>query len=122
MNKEIAEKWTKRLRSGKDTQGKKFLRKHDKLCCLGVLCEIAVEEGVILPPSNIEGVFYYGEEKQDFGLPKEVMKWAKIKSSEVEVCVQDIPTEFTLLSYLNDMVNYNFSQIADLIDEKFSEL
>lgn len=45
MKKEIAEKWTKALRSGKYKQGTGELRAYItdevQFCCLGVLCEIS---------------------------------------------------------------------------------
>jgi hypothetical protein len=49
-NQEIMREWVRRLRSGDYEQGQGFLSKDDTHCCLGVLCEIAVERGVIPPP------------------------------------------------------------------------
>lgn len=40
MDAELKTKWVKALRSGDYEQGKNSLRKNDKYCCLGVLCEI----------------------------------------------------------------------------------
>jgi len=36
----VAQKWVKALRSGKYKQGRNRLRKKDRFCCLGVLCEL----------------------------------------------------------------------------------
>ena len=49
MNVEVKEKWLKALRGGEFKQGRERLCDLDdnSYCCLGVLCEIAVAEGVI---------------------------------------------------------------------------
>ena len=48
MKQEIAEKWVERLRSGKITQCTSVLgRVTGARCCLGVLSDLAVEEGII---------------------------------------------------------------------------
>lgn len=50
MKKEIADKWIAALESGEYKQGQNVLRSDDGFyCCLGVLCELAVKEGVIKP-------------------------------------------------------------------------
>ena len=40
MNQSIKEKWVAALRSGKYQQGAGYLRRDDKFCCLGVLCDV----------------------------------------------------------------------------------
>ena len=56
MNKEVKKKWVDALRSGEYAQGRSSLRDHDEYCCLGVLCELAVKEGVIPAPTYSDGV------------------------------------------------------------------
>lgn len=46
MNQEIKLRWLETLQSGKYTQGKTYLSAQGKHCCLGVLCEMAVEAGL----------------------------------------------------------------------------
>lgn len=50
MQEDIKTEWIDRLRSGKYLQGKGFLRQRElgavKHCCLGILCEMAIEAGV----------------------------------------------------------------------------
>jgi hypothetical protein len=46
MKKEIAELWIKALESGKYKQIRRQLANKDGYCCLGVLCELAIENGV----------------------------------------------------------------------------
>lgn len=50
--------WVKALRSGEYKQGYGYLHYKrggkDKFCCLGVLCDLAVKNGVIEPPVKSE--------------------------------------------------------------------
>lgn len=47
MNPEIKARWVAALRSGKYQQGRRVLRNGDSYCCLGVLCELALEDGIV---------------------------------------------------------------------------
>jgi hypothetical protein len=40
MKKAIKKKWVAALRSGEYKQGRRYLKRDGKYCCLGVLCEI----------------------------------------------------------------------------------
>lgn len=42
---EVLDLWIAALRSGKYRQGYSYLRKGSKFCCLGVLCDLAREDG-----------------------------------------------------------------------------
>ena len=46
MKKNIMKRWVSALRSGEFKQGKGALEAKGKHCCLGVLCELALVEGV----------------------------------------------------------------------------
>lgn len=59
MNKEIADRWVTELRSGNYPQTTGMLHVIEStterptgFCCLGVLCEMAVKDGVIDPPTD----------------------------------------------------------------------
>lgn len=41
MKQEWKEKWVKALRSGEYEQGREWLKRNGKFCCLGVLCDIS---------------------------------------------------------------------------------
>ncbi len=56
MKKALAMKWVEALRSGKYQQGRQYLNKDGKFCCLGVLCEI---EGLRAEVSPLGGPVYY---------------------------------------------------------------
>lgn len=57
----IRKRWVANLRSGEYKQGKGFLARkaarsnaHDRFCCLGVLCDMAVRARVIPKPKDSE--------------------------------------------------------------------
>lgn len=116
MKKNIAKRWVKALRSGKYKQTKYILNNgNGEFCCLGVLCEIAAKDGVIKPRKKGNRV-YYG--RQFNVLPATVMKWAGVKDAEGLVYSPAVES----LTYLNDDENYDFNQIADVIEEKYKHL
>ena len=91
MKKEIAGKWAEALRSGKYVQGKGRLKVtspngESKHCCLGVLCEMAMEDGLLLnQASRWRWGIRDGERVHEFHnevdkLPDSVREWAGIKS------------------------------------------
>jgi hypothetical protein len=126
MNKRVKQKWVDALRSGKYVQGDGFLRQAesdggpDRFCCLGVLCEIAVDEGVIAkpkPPEDDYEGYLYARTADQF-LPKTVVKWANLSSSNPDVSYSyenDEPL-YDHLSSLNDE-GRTFEQIANYIEE-----
>lgn len=107
MNPEIKARWVERLRSGKIRQGKRRLGSTNGYrCCLGVLCDIAVEDGVIGEPEAVDVYLKYaGEEAQ---LPSAVHAWAGLNllAGEEEDLIQ-----------LNDVEQWSFTHIADYIEE-----
>ena len=113
MKKEIAGKWIEALRSGKYTQGKNFLNKNNKyFCCFGVLCELALSEGLHIPKvpesysSNCEKSLIYKYDYNIQFLPVSVKKWAGINTSDPALAEEMIS--------MNDQ-NSSFDKIADFI-------
>jgi len=93
MREDIKARWTARLRSGQDAQGTGYLKqevasgRYD-YCCLGVLCEIAVEDGIVRP-SELRGMsgsihtFTAVDDLTDNSdtiLPLAVARWADISA------------------------------------------
>lgn len=123
MKKEIKKEWIKRLRSGdiEQTTGTLGLSNGSR-CCLGVLCDIAAEQGVIGPPakSGVDDVFSHGRDPIAHGvLPPEVCEWADIRNegslerSAAEYCkCPDLDS----LTTANDRLLMTFPEIADLIE------
>lgn len=131
LKPEVAKKWVEALRSGDYRQTQNALQ-HTKdtdenpegFCCLGVLCDVAVKEGLDIKvvPLNGGQVLYGSDEDARLGeLPRSVMEWAGLTSSDPIVEVPDLDYESESLSTLNDTYNYDFDMIADVIVKAVQE-
>ena len=116
MHLEIAEKWITALRSGDYKQARGMLadRKRETYCCLGVLCEIAIKEGVdvTVSVSSGEAALYDGSEEN---LPASVSDWAGIDSS-----IGILDSGISLVGE-NDR-GISFEEIAAVIEAHVEEL
>lgn len=109
MNPKVKRKWVKALRSGKYKQGTgmlKVTRDNDEplYCCLGVLCEVAVGEGIVksYPGSN--------------GLPPDAVEvWAGLDGDPL-LGTRKIDGREPYATYLNDD-GKSFRYIADRIEK-----
>lgn len=129
MKPEIAKIWVDALRSGKYDQGISVLRdKDNKFCCLGVLCELAVKEGIIDTPVLMDdNREYYIYEKHSYGvLPNNVQEWAGMKNSNGRYTdTFDSNGNYVQILALyihNDRDKMNFNQIADIIEQNMEKL
>lgn len=138
---EVKERWLTKLRSGEYGQCKKRLADGEgNYCCLGVLSEVAVEDGVIrkrvsreveiLPEGDEGPIVFYGEATTV--LPRGLAEWAYENLSEyggdpvVDPRSPENPTVWITdvlgirrqasLAELNDS-GMTFDKIADLIEE-----
>ena len=129
MRQEIANKWADALESGEYTQGAFSLAVEDTAgrathCCLGVLCVLAIADGVDVPKTgerysddHVDGVMYgYGVEQAEALLPYEAMKWAGMQSND-GTC----PNAGEVLASLNDF-GVPFYRIAEIIRENADTL
>jgi hypothetical protein len=132
MNPQIKARWVAALRSGDYTQVEGRLNKNDEgFCCLGVLCEIAVEDGIV----NKKLASELGYEHDSFAylddgindrtypqfdvLPHNVKDWAGIRDTNPEVKWEHKGEEDEYpLSALNDDFKLTFTEIADIIEEQ----
>lgn len=106
MNAEIKAELVERLRSGRYIQGKEKLAIKDddgeRYCCLGVLCEIAVERGIITrveqdvecwdcenPDVCIPKIEVHYDNTYDATLPQKVVNWAGVESVDIDYRVPD---------------------------------
>jgi len=80
MNQEIKTEWLSRLKSGDYVQGTGHLCKNGNHCCLGVLAEIAVEQGLItkVARSSFELGSYYWFDGNSNAPTKRVLEWAGV--------------------------------------------
>lgn len=98
--KEVRQLWVKALRSGEYKQGKECLKTVDgKYCCLGVLTDLALKNGVI--PEWMGNLI----------LDSTVSRWAGLRNRNgwFGGCEDG-------LSYINDKTEEGFGKIADIIE------
>jgi hypothetical protein len=136
MNQEVKAKWVAALRSGEFEQNKGALTNADrtKHCCLGVLCELAIGEGIIPGPVNKDkgqgSLFYYGQNYDGKGgdafvLPSAVQVWAEtdVNPKVPKPLGADLHTDMCGLANYNDGYEisnirpHTFNEIADVIEE-----
>ena len=109
MNPEVRAKWTAALRSNRYQKGRSKLRYAEgeacRHCCLGVLCDIAKQDGV-LPENYIHWDLGY--------LPEEVCKWAALRDEDPKLWSDEFG--MVTCTEANDDIGLSFAEIADLID------
>lgn len=118
-------KWIDALTSGEYPQIKDALRTEDGFCCLGVACEVAIENGVVLDVGeNSYGNVFYNE--TDAVLPKAVAEWLGFDEQDTnpnvtvdgEIAAESERTTIALQE-LNDEYELDFDEIAELIEKEF---
>ena len=137
MNKTIAMKWVKALRSGKYKQGEAYLcqitsngKKH---CCLGVLTEMYQAEqkakkkkalptkvGKMYHDASFNVVKYGSGECAAEELPIAVQRWAGMEGRLGEFDVES-DGYFGSLSHMNDG-GCSFKKIANFIEKNYENL
>jgi hypothetical protein len=132
MNPAVRDKWVAALKSGEYEQAKGYLRVTKTanpgetavgFCCLGVLCDIAVKDGVIPPGiEDHEGAMAYGENLDEQGLPDEVQEWAGLTNSDPRF-INPIDAEGVAdyASSWNDDNGKTFEEIAEMIEFTFKD-
>ena len=119
MKERIAKKWAAALRSGDYKQTSGILANHNRTehCCLGVLCELAIEDGVRLQVLRPDGASYTSFDGEDSHLPDRVDDWADLYSVAPVTPRQSIVG----LIHMNDE-GRSFEDIADAIEEHWETL
>jgi hypothetical protein len=129
MNRDVRDEWVRRLRSGDYVQGTGSLRRvRDDVvhyCCLGVLCEVAREAGVVELNDELGGyrsVESPGEGTYNGVLPPAVARWAGLVNDDGHVDGVDPTVRGLTLSTWNDRGDTgrsraSFARVADLIEE-----
>lgn len=109
MNPKIKEMWIEALESGKYKQGYGQLEKDNQFCCLGVLCQVAIQNGVKIERKidDLTGNMVY--DKNDSILPNVVANWANIDNAPYidGACAWN----------LNDSDKLTFAEIAKRLRE-----
>jgi hypothetical protein len=113
-NKDNIRKWVEALRSGKYQQTTGALCRDGKYCCLGVACEVAIENGVLVVRRGTgENVVRY--DSREGVLPWAVLEWLGIDEKDPELG----KSQSMVASDWNDHVRADFTKIADLIEETY---
>lgn len=135
MNKNIAKKWVKALRSGKYKQGGGYLKTTNNEgdsfhCCLGVLCELYNEEQRRSKKKQMKTHEVEWDSLHDQScpaqiellrltlLPKNVQDWAGMKTDAGEAESLPLATD---LAELNDS-GTDFDSIATIIENNVDML
>lgn len=126
MNPEVKALWLEALRGGRFQQGTEALCRQSKVdslvrhCCLGVLCQLAIEAGVPVEVAHYGGVAlpiittFDGAEGY---LPKSVMKWAGFSDQSPLLAKHHPRFEgYLACSTANDILKLTFPEIADLVE------
>ena len=117
MDINIKANWLKALRSGRFVQGSGTLKyysvkeKQFQHCCLGVLCELATEAGVIEASQPDMGMNRHHFDGNTSTLPQSVMNWAGLLDTNPTI------EGDRSLAGMNDG-GASFSTIADAIEQE----
>ena len=111
MKPEIKKKWLKALTGGEYEQAKGRLRRGDAFCCLGVLCDLYVKEGM--------GRWKREILHSDYILPGDVVTWAGLQDCDPDLkellpSKKNAGEEAGTLAGMNDE-GYSFKEIAKVI-------
>jgi hypothetical protein len=113
MKRSIARKWAAALASGEYKQGFGQLRKGDKFCALGTLCNLHAQEHPEVAAKEKVKSRYLGEETM---LPTQVVEWAGMNSSDGKINWR------ASIIDLNDEDKMSFPEIAKVIRNCWKEL
>ena len=118
MNPEPKAKWLEALRSDdydqtKSRLGVEYPSGKARYCCLGVLCEVAIIDGVDLKRTvDHDGFVRYDDEGGV--LPFKVAEWAGLTTGSNPSVKVDF--EWRTLSAVNDRLDFDFNKIADVVE------
>lgn len=117
MKPQVAQLWTKALRSDEYKQTTGCLENDYGNCCLGVLCRLAQKDGVKLDvrPGD-DGLKFNGE---GWVVPEKVLDWSGLKTNTGRFASSD-GIEVSLSGY-NDNGS-SFEELADIIDKNVEVL
>lgn len=109
MKADLKKKWVEALRSGKYIQGRVYLAKNGKHCCLGVLCEVAGEAPTHVITTDT------GEQEKEFR--NSITSFQASLRNELGLSLM----EHNRLINMNDgegiVAQKSFSEIADYIEK-----
>ena len=118
INKERLALGVAALRSNEYTQGRGVLKQNSggviRHCCLGVLCEVAMANGLNLKVQEPSGAQEtYSFEESVASLPESVIIWYGFESNDPEL------TEGVFAITANDYRRWSFEQIASAFEPRY---
>lgn len=118
LNKEVKAQWLKALRSGEYPQDYLRLRTPNGFCCLGVLADLYGKAHGIQWEEKVELKKVVYQFESAGGYPSaDVCKWVNGLSWDSTIeGLKDRADDRVSLTDLNDSGQFNFSQIADVIE------
>lgn len=130
-NKENMQKWIDALLSDRFKQGSGKLKAKSegvvRHCCLGVTCEVAMENGVALEIGvhselymGADAAFYTFEGQSGF-LPAKVQHWLGIDTTNPTVGYADQEGHPLRATFANDECHYSFKEIANGLKEVYTK-
>jgi len=117
MNPRVKALYITALRSGEYEAGEYYLKANGEHSALGVLCSVAVMDGVVewIPSHDEDGSYYVGKELNNILLPAEVLAWAELKSPQFELPSM---TAKHYRSITMEEEDKTFKEIADIVEEE----
>lgn len=116
MKQDVKEKWVAALRSGEYQQTQSELKDlRGGFCCLGVLCDLYLNEKGLKWEHDREG---HNVVDGEYGLlPPSVSEWAGLDNNpQVLYATKSEREQWWSLSTINDVFDGEFPLIADLIE------
>jgi hypothetical protein len=107
MNKELKERWITALQSGNYEQAKGYLCVGNRLCCIGVLCDIVDSNKWSTCFGRAEN-YDFDDEGTDYEFPPP--GWLKTVGLDYHLAQK--------LAVLNDHEGKSFAEIAEVIKER----
>jgi hypothetical protein len=113
MDAQWKAKWVAALRSGEYEQGRMYLKRDDKFCCLGVLCDLVARDGLTQWEYNAAQERHEIAGEWDY-LPHKIQDATGLDEINPLVAFND---RYVSLAFLNDEKRQSFLEIADLIEK-----
>ena len=129
MNKDLKKRWIAALKSGDYKQGRSRLNQNNQFCCLGVLCDLLADDGLISKELSQKDSTLFLYDNDSSGLTDQVQSISGINSSLGTIQLNDqvmeilpdkdnremLGNSYAKLAFLNDR-GIPFSTIADIIE------
>lgn len=119
MKETVKKLWVEKLRDPETKQAFGRLRDGDCFCVLGVLCELAVENGIAKREDYSEeghGWVYEDKTGMSANLPTDaIVDWAGLDFQRMQLNYEG---SINAITYLNDVEQLSFPHFADLIEQQ----